>query len=50
MQLKKQSVEVRQNEKRYSKENNTSDNPIQKRIIPVITQSQDEKISNQSTM
>ena len=28
MQLKSQSVEAWQNEKRYSEENNTSDNPI----------------------
>ena len=28
MQLKRQSVEARQNEKHYSKENNTSENPI----------------------
>ena len=28
MQLKRQSVEAWQNEKHYSKENNTSENPI----------------------
>ena len=39
MQLKRQTVEAWQNEKHYSKENNTSKN-----------QSQDEKFSNQSTM
>ena len=30
MQLKRQSVEAWQNEKHYSKENNTSENPIPK--------------------
>ena len=39
MQLKRQSVEAWQNE-----------SIIQKRIIPARTQSQDEKLSNQSTM
>ena len=39
MQLKRQSEEAWQNEKHYSKENNTSEN-----------QFQDEKFSNQSTM
>ena len=33
MQLKRQSVEAWQNEKHYSKENNTSDNPILRREI-----------------
>ena len=33
MQLKRQSVEVWQNEKHYSKENNTSDNPIPRQEI-----------------
>ena len=33
MQLKRQSVEAWQNEKHYSKENNTSDNPIPRREI-----------------
>ena len=31
MQLKRQSVEAWQNEKHYSKENNTSENPIPRR-------------------
>ena len=39
MQLKRQSVEAWQNEKHYSKENNTSENPIPR-----------QEISNQSTM
>ena len=39
MQLKRQSVEVWQNEKHYSNG-----------IIPARTQSQDKKFSNQSTM
>ena len=39
MQLKMQSVEARQNEKHYSKGNNTSENPIPR-----------HEISNQSTM
>ena len=33
MQLKKQSVEAWQNEKYYSKENNTSENPIPRQEI-----------------
>ena len=33
MQLKMQSVEARQNEKHYSKESNTSENPIPRREI-----------------
>ena len=33
MQLKRQSVEAWQNEKRYSKEENTSKNPIPRREI-----------------
>ena len=33
MQLKRQSVEAWQNEKHYSKENNTSENPIPRREI-----------------
>ena len=33
MQLKRQSVEAWQNEKHYSKENNSSENPITKREI-----------------
>ena len=33
MQLKRQSLEAWQNEKRYSKENNTSENPIARREI-----------------
>ena len=33
MQLKRQSVEAWQNEKHYSKENDTSDNPIPRREI-----------------
>ena len=33
MQLKRQSVEAWQNEKHYSKENNTSENPIQRQEI-----------------
>ena len=33
MQLKKQSVETWKNEKLYSKENNTSENPIPRREI-----------------
>ena len=33
MQLKRQSVEAWQNEKPYSKENNTSENPIPRREI-----------------
>ena len=33
MQLKRQSVEAWQNEKHYSKENNTSENPILRREI-----------------
>ena len=33
MQLKRQSVEARQNEKHYSKDNNTSENPIPRREI-----------------
>ena len=33
MQLKRQSIEAWQNEKHYSKENNTSENPITKREI-----------------
>ena len=33
MQLKRQSAEAWQNEKHYSKENNTSENPIQRRGI-----------------
>ena len=33
MQLKRQSVEAWQNEKHYSKENNTSENPMPKREI-----------------
>ena len=33
MQLKWQSVEAWQNEKHYSKENNTSENPISRREI-----------------
>ena len=33
MQLKRQSVEAWQNEKHYSKENNTSKNPIPKQEI-----------------
>ena len=33
MQLKRQSVEAWQNEKLYSKENNTSENPIPRREI-----------------
>ena len=33
MQLKRQSVEACQNEKPYSKENNTSENPIPRREI-----------------
>ena len=39
MQLKRQSVEALQNEKHYSKGNNTSENPIPR-----------QEISNQSTM
>ena len=39
MQMKKQSIEAWQNEKRYSKGNNTSENPIPR-----------QEISNQSTM
>ena len=39
MQLKRQSVEAWQNEKHYSKENNTSENPTR-----------DEKFSSQLTM
>ena len=33
MQLKRQSVEAWQNEKHYSKENNTSENPIPRQEI-----------------
>ena len=33
MQLKRQSVEAWQNEKHYSKENNTRENPITRREI-----------------
>ena len=33
MQLKRQSVEVWQNEKHYSKRNNTSENPISRQEI-----------------
>ena len=33
MQLKRQSAEARQNEKHYSKENNTTENPILRREI-----------------
>ena len=33
MQLKRQSVEAWQNEKHYSKRNNTSENPILRREI-----------------
>ena len=33
MQLKRQSVKAWQNEKHYSKENNTSENPIPRREI-----------------
>ena len=33
MQLKRQSVEAWQNKKHYSKENNTSENPIPRREI-----------------
>ena len=33
MQLTRQSVEAWQNEKHYSKENNTSDNPVRRREI-----------------
>ena len=33
MQLKRQSVEAWQNEKHYSKRNNTSENPISKQEI-----------------
>ena len=33
MQLKRQSIEARQNEKHYSKENYTSENPIPRREI-----------------
>ena len=33
MQLKRQSVEVRQNVKHYSKRNNTSENPIPRQEI-----------------
>ena len=33
MQLKRQSVDAWQNEKHYSKENNTSENPIPRRKI-----------------
>ena len=33
MQLKRQSVEAWKNEKHYSKENNTSENPIPRREI-----------------
>ena len=33
MQLKRQSVDAWQNEKHYSKENNTSENPISRRDI-----------------
>ena len=33
MQLKRQSVEAWQNEKHYSKENNTSENPVPRREI-----------------
>ena len=33
MQLKRLSVEARQNEKHYSKENNIRENPIQRREI-----------------
>ena len=33
MQLKKQSIEACQNEKHYSKENNTSEDPIPRREI-----------------
>ena len=33
MQLKRKSVEAGQNEKHYSKENNTSENPIPRREI-----------------
>ena len=33
MQLKRQSVEARQNEKHYSKENNTSESPIPRQKI-----------------
>ena len=33
MQLKRQPVEASQNEKHYSKENNTSENPIPRREI-----------------
>ena len=33
MQLKRQSIEALQNEKHYSKENNTNENPIPRREI-----------------
>ena len=33
MQLNRQSIEAWQNEKQYSKENNTSENPIPRREI-----------------
>ena len=33
MQLKRQFVEARQNKKHYSKDNNTSENPIPRREI-----------------
>ena len=33
MQLKRQSVDAWQNEKHYSKENNTSENPVLRREI-----------------
>ena len=36
MQLKKQLIEAWQNEKHYSKENDTSENPIPRREIPPI--------------
>ena len=35
MQLKRQSVEAWQNEKHYSKENNTSEKPIPRRKIQI---------------
>ena len=52
MQLKRQSIEAWQNEKPYSKENNTSENPIPRREIlkPVDHVKYDSQVRSQDLL